>query len=199
MHSQRPSRAFLAFVLAVLPASAGGPGGRSRDRAAGRSATRSRSSRPSCRSRGSSFLGAVHDRGERPAHNGAALTRGSLTYPHDGFNIRRPGYREVVPHRAGRRPGGIPAEIYDPSGAGLGWSRGHRGTRGHGARVVASRLSRRRDTHFSTHLYYYESGSNSRCRELLDLRAVIDDINIMNPAFVLFTGDVVNEGELRTP
>jgi hypothetical protein len=32
---------------------------------------------------------------------------------------------------------------------------------------------------------------------MTDLHAVIDDINIMNPAFVLLTGDVINEGELE--
>ena len=53
------------------------------------------------------------------------------------------------------------------------------------------------DTHLPTHLYYYESGSDSDTTELLDLRAVIDDINIMNPEFVLLTGDLVNEGELE--
>jgi hypothetical protein len=33
--------------------------------------------------------------------------------------------------------------------------------------------------------------------EMDDMRAVIEDINLINPAFVLLTGDVVNEGELE--
>lgn len=53
------------------------------------------------------------------------------------------------------------------------------------------------DSHLPTHLYYYESGSESDTTEMDDLRAVIDDINIMNPDFVIFTGDIVNEGELE--
>lgn len=53
------------------------------------------------------------------------------------------------------------------------------------------------DTHLPTHLFYYESGADSDTTEMDDLRAVINDINIINPAFVLFTGDVVNEGELE--
>ncbi len=53
------------------------------------------------------------------------------------------------------------------------------------------------DTHLPTHLYYWEDGADSDTTEMDDLRAVIDDINIINPAFVLFTGDVVNEGELE--
>ena len=32
---------------------------------------------------------------------------------------------------------------------------------------------------------------------MVDFRAVIDDANIINPAFVLHTGDLVNEGELE--
>ena len=53
------------------------------------------------------------------------------------------------------------------------------------------------DTHLPTHLYYYQSGADSDTSEMDDLRAVIDDINVINPAFVLLTGDLVNEGELE--
>ncbi|MBD3368706.1 MAG: T9SS type A sorting domain-containing protein [Candidatus Eisenbacteria bacterium] len=53
------------------------------------------------------------------------------------------------------------------------------------------------DTHLPTHLYYYQSGADSDTSEMEDLRTVIEDINVMNPAFVLLTGDVVNEGELE--
>jgi Calcineurin-like phosphoesterase len=53
------------------------------------------------------------------------------------------------------------------------------------------------DSHLPTHLYYYQDGSLADSTETLDLRAVIDDINIINPEFVLHTGDLVNEGELE--
>ncbi|MFH1502531.1 MAG: metallophosphoesterase [Candidatus Eisenbacteria bacterium] len=53
------------------------------------------------------------------------------------------------------------------------------------------------DTHLPTHLYYYQDGADTDTSEMSDLHAVIDDINIMNPAFVLLTGDVINEGELE--
>jgi hypothetical protein len=53
------------------------------------------------------------------------------------------------------------------------------------------------DTHLPTHLYYYEPGSDTDSSEVVDLREVINDINIINPEFVLITGDVINEGELE--
>jgi len=96
-------------------------------------------------------------------------------------------------------PPGVPAELYDlrVEASGGVWD-----TEAH---AVAVRLSIEddfyfvhiTDAHFPTHLYPYQSGADTDTTELLDLRAVIDDINIMNPAFVLFTGDLVNEGELE--
>lgn len=53
------------------------------------------------------------------------------------------------------------------------------------------------DTHLPTHLYYYQQGADTDTSEMVDLRMVINDINIINPAFVVLTGDVVNEGELE--
>ncbi len=53
------------------------------------------------------------------------------------------------------------------------------------------------DTHLTTHRYSYESGYINDMSELGDFFAVIDDINIINPKFVLHTGDVINEGELE--
>jgi len=53
------------------------------------------------------------------------------------------------------------------------------------------------DTHLPTHLYYYEPGSESDTSEIQDLREVINDINIINPEFVILTGDFINEGELE--
>ncbi|MFH1313727.1 MAG: metallophosphoesterase [Candidatus Eisenbacteria bacterium] len=53
------------------------------------------------------------------------------------------------------------------------------------------------DTHLPTHRFYYESGADTDTSEVLDLRAVINDINLINPEFVLITGDFINEGELE--
>jgi hypothetical protein len=53
------------------------------------------------------------------------------------------------------------------------------------------------DTHLPTHLYYFEPGAETDSSEMVDLREVFADINIINPEFVLLTGDVINEGELE--
>jgi 3',5'-cyclic AMP phosphodiesterase CpdA len=53
------------------------------------------------------------------------------------------------------------------------------------------------DTHLPTHLYVNDPGSATDTSEMLDLHEVIRDINIINPEFVLITGDLVNEGELE--
>ncbi len=53
------------------------------------------------------------------------------------------------------------------------------------------------DTHLPTHRYNYQPGAESDTTEMDDLRAVIQDINLINPAFVLITGDLINEGELE--
>jgi len=53
------------------------------------------------------------------------------------------------------------------------------------------------DTHTPTHRFWYQSGADTDTTELDDLRAMIDDINVMNPDFVIHTGDLVNEGELE--
>jgi len=53
------------------------------------------------------------------------------------------------------------------------------------------------DTHLPTHLYYTEPGWSTDSSEVEDLRAVINDINLINPEFVVLTGDYVNEGELE--
>ncbi len=53
------------------------------------------------------------------------------------------------------------------------------------------------DPHLVTHLYYYEDGADTDTSEIVDLREVINDINIINPEFVLLTGDLLNEGELE--
>lgn len=53
------------------------------------------------------------------------------------------------------------------------------------------------DTHLPTHLYVYETGADTDTSEINDYRAVNDDIALINPEFVLHTGDLVNEGELE--
>ncbi len=53
------------------------------------------------------------------------------------------------------------------------------------------------DTHLPTHMFNYQQGAESDSTEMDDYRAVIDDVNIINPAFVIHTGDLVNEGELE--
>ena len=51
------------------------------------------------------------------------------------------------------------------------------------------------DTHLPTHLFYGSEGWDTDESEMADMRAVIEDLNLANPAFVLLTGDLVNEGE----
>jgi len=96
-------------------------------------------------------------------------------------------------------PSGVPEEIYDLSVLATG---GIFDTEAHAVMVRQSIdddfcFIHITDTHLPTHKYYYESGADSDTSEMSDLHAVIDDINVINPAFVLLTGDVVNEGELE--
>jgi len=53
------------------------------------------------------------------------------------------------------------------------------------------------DTHLPDHRFSDSGGSPSDSTETVDLRAVIQDINLINPEFVLITGDFINEGELE--
>jgi len=53
------------------------------------------------------------------------------------------------------------------------------------------------DTHLPTHLFYYDPQYEGDSTEMDDLREVINDINLINPEFVLLTGDFINEGELE--
>jgi hypothetical protein len=53
------------------------------------------------------------------------------------------------------------------------------------------------DTHLPTHLFLLQAGAVSDTSEEEDFLAVIDDINLINPEFVLLTGDLLNEGELE--
>lgn len=53
------------------------------------------------------------------------------------------------------------------------------------------------DTHMPSHLFWGNDGVEMDLTELEDFRAVIDDINIIKPEFVLHTGDFINDGELE--
>jgi hypothetical protein len=53
------------------------------------------------------------------------------------------------------------------------------------------------DTHLPTELYYYEEGADTDSSCIVDLREIIKDVNIINPEFVLLTGDFINEGDLE--
>jgi len=53
------------------------------------------------------------------------------------------------------------------------------------------------DTHLPTHIFYPDPLSLTDTTEVQDLREVIDDINLIDPEFVLLTGDLVNEGEME--
>jgi hypothetical protein len=53
------------------------------------------------------------------------------------------------------------------------------------------------DTHLPRKSYCRDNDYEQDTSEMDDFRAVIEDINLINPAFVLHTGDFVNEGELE--
>jgi predicted MPP superfamily phosphohydrolase len=53
------------------------------------------------------------------------------------------------------------------------------------------------DTHLPTHAFYTEEGALQDSSSMQDLRAVFQDLAVINPALILHTGDLVNEGELE--
>ncbi|MBU2502463.1 metallophosphoesterase [bacterium] len=53
------------------------------------------------------------------------------------------------------------------------------------------------DTHLPTYLYYYQSGADTDSTNTVGLRHIIGDVNVINPAFVVITGDLIHEGELE--
>jgi hypothetical protein len=53
------------------------------------------------------------------------------------------------------------------------------------------------DTHLPRHKYADESGWEDDFSEEEDFEEVIADLNLLNPAFVLISGDLINEGELE--
>jgi hypothetical protein len=128
----------------------------------------------------------------------AALVRGTSTYP---LTVEVASYSSSH----GRWfltvavPPEVPQEIYDLSVEATG---GISDVERHAVMVRQAIESsfyivQITDTHLPTHLYYYQQGADTDTTEMDDLHAVIDDINIINPAFVVLTGDIVNEGELE--
>ncbi|MCK4813960.1 MAG: metallophosphoesterase, partial [Candidatus Marinimicrobia bacterium] len=53
------------------------------------------------------------------------------------------------------------------------------------------------DTHLPSRRYWGEDGVDTDTTEIQDFREVINDINIINPDFVLHTGDFINDGEIE--
>ena len=53
------------------------------------------------------------------------------------------------------------------------------------------------DPHLPTPIYHYQYGAFTDSSNVNDLREVMADIDIINPEFVVLTGDVIHEGELE--
>ena len=53
------------------------------------------------------------------------------------------------------------------------------------------------DTHLPTYLYWDQAGADTDSTNSENLRAITHDINLINPEFVLLTGDFIHEGELE--
>lgn len=53
------------------------------------------------------------------------------------------------------------------------------------------------DLHIPNRLFYPNAGYDTDSTEVKDYRAVMEDINLIRPEFVLITGDLINEGELE--
>ena len=53
------------------------------------------------------------------------------------------------------------------------------------------------DSHMPGRIFYPDYGYQTDSTSVDDFRAVVQDINLIRPEFVLFTGDIVNEGELE--
>ncbi|MDO9693416.1 MAG: metallophosphoesterase [Candidatus Latescibacteria bacterium] len=53
------------------------------------------------------------------------------------------------------------------------------------------------DTHLPTYLYYYENGAATDSTTSVGLRTILEDVSIINPEFILLTGDLIHEGELE--
>ena len=97
-----------------------------------------------------------------------------------------------------RVPQGVAEEVYDLA---LGSDTGVRDTTRHSVKVLPAFRSdyyfaQISDTHLPEHSF---SPNFSTCDTsgMADFDAVIDDLNLIHPEFILHTGDLVNEGELE--
>ena len=97
-------------------------------------------------------------------------------------------------------PQHVPEEIYDLT---LACSTCPADTARHAVKVIRQfkddfYFAQISDTHLPSHAFSSDYGfSTSDTTGLIDFNAVIDDLNLIHPEFVLHTGDVVNEGELE--
>ncbi len=128
----------------------------------------------------------------------ASLQRGTLLYPLPaaGFTYDATYQRW---HLRFTLPSGAPDVLYDLLLARTG---APTDTARHAVRLLDARKSawyflQVSDTHLVTHLYYYQQGADTDTSEIADFQAVIDDANLINPEFVIHTGDLINEGELE--
>jgi hypothetical protein len=129
---------------------------------------------------------------------GATLVRGTLSYPLPAGALAYDAtYQRWNLEFA--LPAAAPDVLYDlvlsRAGAPVDTAR-------HAVRLLTARRSawyflQVSDTHLVTHLYYYEEGAETDTSEMADFQAVINDANIINPEFVIHTGDLINEGELE--
>lgn len=53
------------------------------------------------------------------------------------------------------------------------------------------------DLHLPTRIYWPNAGFDTDSLSVIDFRAVMDDLNLIRPEFILLTGDLINEGELE--
>ncbi len=53
------------------------------------------------------------------------------------------------------------------------------------------------DLHMPTRIFYPDAGYDVDSTSVVDFRAVMEDLNLIRPEFVLITGDIINEGEME--
>jgi hypothetical protein len=97
-------------------------------------------------------------------------------------------------------PAGLPEELYDLT---LGCGTCPPSAARHSVKVLPAfktdfYFAQVTDTHVPSHVFSSDEGfSTSDTTGMADFGAVIDDLNLIRPEFVLHTGDLVNEGELE--
>jgi hypothetical protein len=129
----------------------------------------------------------------------ASLQLGTLSYPLAGAGG---GWQTSLGWwtLAFRIPAGLPEEVYDLT---LACNATPPDTARHAVKVIPYfrpyfTFAQISDTHVPSHLTSSDAGfSVNDTTGLADFDAVIDDLNLIHPEFVLHTGDLVNEGELE--